>query len=116
MRLTFNVGRKKVVADLNWKRDTADPAFFSAIIVFLLAILTLCLWKWTHPISAQINLTLAGYHLGWAMRSKICSKWHNQSYFNWMCDRGMRDILTVIDAERVAKGLKPLSEIFEHDH
>lgn len=115
--MIFQFGRKQIVMDINWKRDCSSPAFFSASTSMLISLMVIGFCRWIHPGPGEtFNLVLASYHIGYAFRSRMCEKWHGLSYFNFMADRALKDCLTVIEAERLAKGLKSIHEILYDDN
>ena len=101
--------------DINWKRDKANPVFAPMLLSIIFSLLIIFLWKALTPFGQSLYLAVAGYFLGWGVREIICKKVHDKENLNIMAKESIHKMLFEIDAERVANGLKPLSEMYEQN-
>ncbi len=90
----------------NWS-STATETLMSIFI----SLMNIALWQTQDMVVGRANLVMAGVWFGYALRSVICEKFHTRKSMEKHADQAMRSALVVIDAELIAKGCRPLSDV-----
>jgi hypothetical protein len=92
-------------------KDNWSSAATEALVSIFVSLMNIVLWQTQNMVVGRLNLVMAGVWFGYALRSVICDKFHTRKSMEKYADQAMRSALVVIDAELIAKGCRPLSDV-----
>ena len=102
--------------DFNLKRDFNEPVSWYALqsIFCSTSVMLSSLLSQNHWI-IEFLLVMGGINVGMAISSLLCRKYHTAAAISKIHDVAFQNTLMHIDADRISKGLKPLSELLADD-